>query len=588
MFSNDFDRVLEIENGSFTADPPFDDEFSQMFESWQNTTGQHDPFPLEFDSIFPQLDAPSADDGEAVKDDDPVSPPTGGLGTISKAAVSVLSRWFDEHSNSPYPRKEEKLSLAEESGLSVPQVSTWFANARRRQRYRKIQARSNRTSLSPLERWKNSPPEDEGASIEAIRTAVATSRPTSAQSVVSSHASGSARSYNSSVYSAGSHSSSGSFGRFYAAEPSRRRRSRKSLPSASIKKTSLKATGKKDRLERPYQCTFCTDTFRTKYDWTRHEKTLHLSLEYFTCCPSGPTYVDEVEKTTRCALCDHDNPSNHHIESHSYSKCQEKPPVLRTFYRKDHLVQHLRLMHEVYKFLPAMEGWKYQVDKVNSRCGFCCENFSSWAERNKHIARHFRKGALMKDWRGSRGLEPHVSLAVENAMPPYMISYESSTPNPFSASRTVNISQEETGSAVQPSIYEAFTIQLTKAVRCAAPAGEPITDNLIQREARRLAYGDDDPWNQTPADNSEWLKLFKVGLGLQPADGHTEIRPFQQPWSCEESWVPWKISNIDPPSPNVSDEAGDLLPWGSMPWAWQSPECFAEFRRYFMEDTEGS
>lgn len=30
---------------------------------------------------------------------------------------------------------------------------------------------------------------------------------------------------------------------------------------------------------RRYQCTFCTDTFKTKYDWRRHEITLHLSLE---------------------------------------------------------------------------------------------------------------------------------------------------------------------------------------------------------------------------------------------------------------------------------------------------------------------
>lgn len=28
-----------------------------------------------------------------------------------------------------------------------------------------------------------------------------------------------------------------------------------------------------------YQCTFCTDTFKTKYDWQRHEATIHLSLE---------------------------------------------------------------------------------------------------------------------------------------------------------------------------------------------------------------------------------------------------------------------------------------------------------------------
>lgn len=27
---------------------------------------------------------------------------------------------------------------------------------------------------------------------------------------------------------------------------------------------------------RTYQCTFCTETFKTKHDWQRHEKSLHL------------------------------------------------------------------------------------------------------------------------------------------------------------------------------------------------------------------------------------------------------------------------------------------------------------------------
>lgn len=37
-----------------------------------------------------------------------------------------------------------------------------------------------------------------------------------------------------------------------------------------------------------YQCTFCTETFRTKHDWQRHEKSLHLPLERWACSPNGP------------------------------------------------------------------------------------------------------------------------------------------------------------------------------------------------------------------------------------------------------------------------------------------------------------
>lgn len=50
----------------------------------------------------------------------------------------------------------------------------------------------------------------------------------------------------------------------------RRRRRKPTLPMNKSHNESEK---------RPYKCTFCTDSFKTKYDWQRHEKTLHLNLE---------------------------------------------------------------------------------------------------------------------------------------------------------------------------------------------------------------------------------------------------------------------------------------------------------------------
>lgn len=35
------------------------------------------------------------------------------------------------------------------------------------------------------------------------------------------------------------------------------------------------------------------------------------------------------------------------------------------------------------------------------------------------------------------------------------------------------------------------------------------TDEMFQQESRRLLYDSDDPWNQTIADNSEWISAFK-------------------------------------------------------------------------------
>ncbi|KAL2863998.1 uncharacterized protein BJX67DRAFT_374170 [Aspergillus lucknowensis] len=468
---------------------------------------------------------------------------------MSRAAVNVLKQWFDQHADVPYPTKQEKLSLAEKTGLTLTQISNWFANARRRRKYRFargnglltsfprrnsldiVRAGNSNSSLSPFERWRNSPPEAEAASLEAIMSAVEGSKnnlpsqnpdiwsssqsvPNDALSIESSTLSGSGLSNSSasSAQSFGSLSSSGSFTRFLTNEQGRRRRRRAKLM------TTRRRTADSSKTEaRPYQCTFCTDTFRTKYDWSRHEKTLHISLESYTCCPSGPAYV-AVDGITRCVFCDYASPSESHFEEHSFTTCQEKPVVLRTFYRKDHLMQHLRLVHGVSKFLPSsMDGWKSQIDQINSRCGFCSQTFELWSDRNNHLAQHFREGALMKDWRGHRGLEPPVALAVENAMPPYLIGIEAACMDPFSASRvadrgwTFDDGAEQTdpltGAAKKPTPFEYFTAQLTEIIRNAIAANETVTDDTIQTASRRVLYGDDDPWNQTPADNPEWLRL---------------------------------------------------------------------------------
>jgi len=42
---------------------------------------------------------------------------------------------------------------------------------------------------------------------------------------------------------------------------------------------------------------------------------------------------------------------------------------------------------------------------------------------------------------------------------------------------------------------------------------------MLQQEARRILYDDDDSWNQTAADNPEWLSLFKKAHGI------TEVAP---------------------------------------------------------------
>ncbi|KAG7478327.1 hypothetical protein MATL_G00079290 [Megalops atlanticus] len=50
----------------------------------------------------------------------------------SRESTSPLKAWLNEHIKNPYPTKGEKIMLAIVTKMSLTQVSTWFANARRR------------------------------------------------------------------------------------------------------------------------------------------------------------------------------------------------------------------------------------------------------------------------------------------------------------------------------------------------------------------------------------------------------------------------------------------------------------------------
>jgi hypothetical protein len=236
--------------------------------------------------------------------------------------------------------------------------------------------------------------------------------------------------------------------------------------------------------------------------------------------------------------------------------------------------------------------WKSEVTHINSRCGFCSQTFTLWSDRNDHLAAHFRQGTLIKEWKGCRGLDPAVALAVDNAMPPYLIGIESTGIDPFSASRrkgtSRNVTEPQsvesavaTAEDIRPTPFEQLTEHLIRFVREKQEFGIPITDEAIQQEARVFVYGEDDPWNQTAADSPDWLSFFKDGMGLGSAcvmnvdAAHHPNPVFHLPWDintgkgkdAEELSGGRGLNSI------VSAES-----W--KPWGWQSPECLAEFRRF--------
>jgi hypothetical protein len=268
-----------------------------------------------------------------------------------------------------------------------------------------------------------------------------------------------------------------------------------------------------------------------------------------------------------CVYCDLEDPSDHHFRSHRTSECCERPLAAREFYRKDHLRQHLRQVHKVESFTKAMEGWKSKILEIRSRCGFCDASFQLWSERNEHLAEHFRNGASMKDWKGARGFEPAVATLVRHSIPPYLIGTEATAMMPFSAEsgnpqQPVSSNPHFPHSTTTPTSFEYLVSELGKFTAAQTAQNLTPTDQTLQEQARLIVYGDNDPWNQTAADNSQWLELFKQGYGIagpQPPDTRqTEQLPSDSVVAQNSTNFP---ENLD------------------LPWYWQSPECLAIYRQ---------
>ncbi|KAI1379508.1 hypothetical protein F4677DRAFT_409412 [Hypoxylon crocopeplum] len=485
--------------------------------------------------------APPAPGPVATTGDMPLSPKPQSLPKIgarfSRESVKVLKNWVSTHSRHPYPTEEEKEGLQKITGLNKTQITNWLANARRRGKIQPTRATSPHIGrgyaqaidipqrrgtpglfeyMNPLQRWANSPPENEPASVAAIARAVSASSNSYSQTSGSGRNSpyvsnysddGSSRSLcnQSSASSLGtSHSSGGSFASAYS---SKSRGSLSSLPSfvrTRGRRRRRRAPPKRaeEGLSQPlktFQCTFCTETFRTKHDWQRHEKSLHLSLERWICSPDGPKTINPDNGIMSCVFCGDVNPDNAHVESHNFSGCIERTQEERTFYRKDHLRQHLKLVHNV-KFLSwAMDKWRVASPEIRSRCGFCGIVLDSWTIRVDHLAEHFKTGNTMADWKGDWGFEAPVLEMVENSIPPYLIHDERNTPLPYRATSSPP--------TTPTNAYELLKLELQHWITTRmADTGTAPTDAEIQLEACCILFGAEAQSKPYHWEASSWLR----------------------------------------------------------------------------------
>jgi hypothetical protein len=208
------------------------------------------------------------------------------------------------------------------------------------------------------------------------------------------------------VSSSGSRSNISSFGR--DRRRGRRRMTWKESPYNRPKFNGVNSAGEPQK-DLPFFCTFCPRAFKTKYEWVRHENSVHALRTTWICCDTKNTPLQA------CPFCGHTNPDDVHMATHKYQQCQSKPESQRTFYRQDHFVQHLHHVHFAGTKHPsvrvgcqarlmATEGhnfgckdlamkWRHfgapmKRDDPMLHCGMCGKVSKDWAERCEHVAEH--------------------------------------------------------------------------------------------------------------------------------------------------------------------------------------------------------
>ncbi|CZS73891.1 unnamed protein product [Fusarium graminearum] len=316
-------------------------------------------------------------------------------------ALRSLKEWFSTHINNPYPTEEEKTILEHQTGLSRTQITNWLANARRRRMITDGRGSGNTQvpegytptrsgtpiprrgqplrDLNPLQRWENSPPENEPATASDIARAM----------------------------------------------------------------------------------------------------------------ESG-----ELIRSI-CLFCGQDNPDENHLVNHNPSACQE-----RAFSRKDHLKQHLRLVHNAALTDLTTKLWKTAQPDITSRCGFCQASLSTWPDRVDHLANHFKLGCTMRSWIGDWGFNASVLKTLENAMPPYLVYFEGGTPFPF----TANGSPPD----CPRSAYELISIEMAYFIQNHNyKTGSLPSHRALHLEACRIVFGSEIMFPETDPDShggSSWLR----------------------------------------------------------------------------------
>ncbi|KAL5448975.1 hypothetical protein PMIN07_004133 [Paraphaeosphaeria minitans] len=391
-------------------------------------------------------------------------------GPSTRLPVEARQILEEEFAANPYPCSWEMDIIAHQANLDVKRVRNWFNNTRARKKpespasseavmsqsngsITSLSSKLSRDSLEALDKHVDEtiqPPQpplalylaqsyqEEAVPYSAIQAAMENGSISDGTDFPydgsSSHRVGRPGSVITSVtssdgtvpttYSSGSNMSS--FGR--TRRRGRRRMEWKQSPYTRTKYNGLNSAGEPQE-NLPFCCTFCPRAFKTKYEWIRHEDSVHALRTTWICC--------EVKNAPllSCPFCGQMRPDESHMASHKYQQCRIKQESQRTFYRRDHFIQHLHHVHFANVKHPSArlgcqtrlldsEGgnfgckdlaikWRRFGAHIKAEdpmlcCGFCGKRAKDWSERCEHVAEHMAAGEWDRSAWWPERLENHL------------------------------------------------------------------------------------------------------------------------------------------------------------------------------------
>lgn len=162
-----------------------------------------------------------------------------------------------------------------------------------------------------------------------------------------------------------------------------------------------------------FYCTFCWKGFRARTSWRRHEKEQHVNTSSWICNPGlgGDDYPSECPYceypfSTSCPLHhgtdDREEAIFAHLRGYRHYDCVAQPEAKRTFERKEHLIQHMKVFHRIGNIVErVIAKWRHERELKAPHpalmCPFCGVIHNTWEERTRDVIAHFETLQEMPD-----------------------------------------------------------------------------------------------------------------------------------------------------------------------------------------------